>query len=212
VVFSSPRQKKMTERRQKMRYDVCADTHELDICADGPQLRVRVVRESRPLNPRTEYPRLGTLLSWDTYVLGDYPPDVASPAEFARTLTRGSVAIPLRLDRDGGACETDAANANGYLYIPEAQMRALYADPAHELARQSALNALRREAREYSAYLTGDVYGYMVERWDPDVEEWEDLGSTWAFYGDDLAASGLIQAVETDMLRGWDDLDVVVEA
>lgn len=57
--------------------------------------------------------------------------------------------------------------------------------------KEKALECLRLEVEEYDQYLTGDVYGYVIED-----EEGDILDSCWGFYGWDYAIGEMKDVAE----------------
>lgn len=54
---------------------------------------------------------------------------------------------------------------------------------------------------EIRAWATGDVYGYIVEKYDDESEEWEatDDGTCWGLYGYDWAAQAAREALTEEL-------------
>lgn len=52
-----------------------------------------------------------------------------------------------------------------------------------------AEKALQCEVEVYDLYLTGDVYGFVVEEFDGD--DWNHVDSCWGFYGSDVDTNGM---------------------
>jgi hypothetical protein len=93
---------------------------------------------------------------------------------------------------------------------------------------EKTLNRLRSEVEAFDQYLTGDVYGFIVERvirdGDGDEVDTEELDSCWGFYGHEYAvaegtAAGLCEyrrawreaLREARLRRYWAQRDVVTE-
>lgn len=93
------------------------------------------------------------------------------------------------------SCPWDSGRV-GLIYVTKAQVREAFgvkriSAKTLERARQG----LEGEVGEFNQYLTGDVYGYIVERVPLDEDgfeqddEAEELDSCWGFYGHDYATS-----------------------
>lgn len=68
--------------------------------------------------------------------------------------------------------------------------------------RALAESCIESEVETYDQYLTGDVYGYVVEKLDPDADEdddGEETDSCWGFFGLDYAIG------EGRRAAGWED-------
>jgi hypothetical protein len=58
--------------------------------------------------------------------------------------------------------------------------------------RDLAEKCLLAEVMTYDQYLTGDVYGFIVEERDEDDDsDWEETDSCWGFYGSDVRENGM---------------------
>lgn len=73
--------------------------------------------------------------------------------------------------------------------------------------RDKAENALRDEVTTYDQYLTGDVYGFIVEEREtvdcPSCERpfgWEHTDSCWGFYGSDVRENGMADHLGNDLI------------
>lgn len=106
--------------------------------------------------------------------------------------------IPCLNTSSRGYCQGDYTE----LFIvatPEAQ-KEIGCDP------DKIEESLEAQAKLYGYWAWGDVYGYIVEKFEPDEDgedehnevtgNWEEIpdGSCWGFYGDDFAESGLEEA------------------
>lgn len=84
--------------------------------------------------------------------------------------------------------------------------------PEHEFFEQR----MRTEVKVYDQYLTGDVYGFELERlaqvqtetrynadgsvaFSREVEDWEDVSSCWGFFGDDPMTNGMADHFKPSM-------------
>ena len=67
-----------------------------------------------------------------------------------------------------------------------------------------AEKCLLAEVMTYDQYLTGDVYGFIVEereeRDEDDDSEWEETDSCYGFYGSDVRENGMAGHLESDKL------------
>lgn len=81
---------------------------------------------------------------------------------------------------------------------------------------QRVCQALRSEVAVYDQYLTGDVYGFVLESLDREQVEtgeapedfadepsvWDDGDSCWGFFGDDLRTNGMLDHLD-DQVKRW---------
>jgi hypothetical protein len=84
----------------------------------------------------------------------------------------------------------------GFIYVPIAKIKAEYGWKTLTKARRKKIEEyLRSEVKTYDDYLTGQVYGYTVEKLDNATGEWEQEDSCWGFFGDDVEESGLLDTI-----------------
>jgi hypothetical protein len=187
-----------------------ATVHEETI---GP-VRLRIVIDPEPLDPRAEYDNAAVMACWHRrYRLGDadgparlrdavrasrghrpHDDNLDDPYVLRAALTRcrDIVSLPLYLyDHSGITISTSRsypfnnrwdAGQVGFVFMTRAQILAQFAPSGAERltarlrARAEAL--MRAEVAIYDQYLTGDVFGYVVE---DDIGE--HLDSCWGFFG-----------------------------
>ena len=224
-------------------------------------LRMRIERDEDPLNPRTEFDHLGTIVICGShtrrYSTGDenhgedLNDHLNSEAEWLddrhearidkmftahpyasislsvqsreaaqlaeswfdarrdaalKVLERHWIVLPVRADSGGysnAIYVSDWDNANGYIYVTNENARKdnLVKRLAKKV-RQNVENVLRGEIDEYNQYLTGDVYGFIIEDVEPGVEDddidtgGETIDSSWGFYGEDYCREEGERALE----------------
>ncbi len=62
--------------------------------------------------------------------------------------------------------------------------------------KKKAITILKQEVERHNQYLSGDVYGYVLYKRNPDTNEWEETdNSCWDFYSSDIVESGLADSV-----------------
>ena len=143
----------------------------------------------------------GRMLCWhDRYTLGDDQVTQDSDAIYDVLDAAGAdVVLPLYLyDHSGITMSTDTAGFSavdreawdwgmvGVIYSTPATRAALGLEPDLDL--DLVRTYLAGEVEEYDQYLTGQVYGYTVEK------EGELLGSCWGFFGDDGLTEARLEA------------------
>jgi hypothetical protein len=73
--------------------------------------------------------------------------------------------------------------------------------------RDKAESALRSEVSVYDDYLTGNVYGFIVEERNGD--DWEEVDSCWGFYGDDIHTNGIADYLDdADLIALAESADI----
>jgi hypothetical protein len=151
------------------------------------ELTVRIVQDCHPESPR-EWDNLGEMYCWHRrYRLGDKH-QFSTPDEFQESdeYKNAAVILPLFLYDHSGisiscasfSCPWDSGQV-GYIVISKDKIRSEYGCRRISKARIAKVTEyLKSEVNCYDEYLTGQVYGYIVEDSDGN-----DLDSCWGFYG-----------------------------
>ena len=185
------------------------------------KITVKVVSEDYPESPREAWDNLGTMVCWHgRYNLGDEQPR-QDPEEYLADLPEGAIVLPLYLydhsgitmSTSGFSCAWDSGQV-GFIYVTKERIIAEYGDNSEE-SRNKVTACLQSEVRVYDYFLTGNVWGYVIEESPPECEccgaekEPEHVDSCFGFYGDDLEYMGMLDHVEPehrDALReAWDN-------
>ena len=151
---------------------------------------IKIEQDDDSQNPR-EWDNLGTMVCWHNgYNLGDKH-DFDSPSDFRDEINKdNAIILPLFLYDHSGitmstssfSCPWDSGQV-GYIYVTLKDVRKEYGVKRITKAiRQKATNLLISEVETFDQYLTGDVYGYMVE---------ETGDSCWGYFGQE----GIEQAI-----------------
>jgi len=90
------------------------------------------------------------------------------------------------------SCPWDSGQI-GYVYISNEQLKKEYSKKhMSKKLKQRAIDLMQSEVNTYDQYLTGEIYGFMIEPTDKNKSiECED--SCWGFYGYDHEKSGLLE-------------------
>lgn len=164
---------------------------------------IKIIHDTDPESPR-EYDNLGTMTCWHRrYNLGDKhdhddPRDLLidlagldSDTElgmndlFARA-TREAVILPLYLYAHSGItmnttgfhCPWDSGQV-GYIHVSLEDIRKEYSVTRISKRLYEKVTAhLSQEVSSYDDYISGNCYGYVVEK------DGEEVGSCWGFLGD----------------------------
>jgi len=155
--------------------------------------RVRIEPDCHAENPREGWDgNVGRMVCWHSrHFLGDEH-DYAQPIDFLEDVNFGDcVALTLYLYDHGGItmrttpfdCPWDSGQV-GWIVCDEKTLREEFNGD-----RDRAEKALRAEVAVYDAYISDDVYGFIVEERDGD--DWEEVDSCWGFYGHDIHANGI---------------------
>ena len=186
--------------------------------------RIRIKRDEYPENPREECCNLGTMACFHKrYVLGDKHHGLRSEdfagwdemEEHIRKELDAAVVLPLYLYDHGGitmnttgfSCPWDSGQV-GFIFITKKQAREGYGKKrlSKKLLGRIA-DYLKSEVETYDDYLTGNVYGYVVESRPADADEdagWDGGDSCWGFYGDDLEKNGIMDYIREYVKKGYE--------
>lgn len=159
-------------------------------------IRAKIVQEDGPESPR-EWDNLGVMACWHRrYNLGDEQPK-CEPSEYQDDLPEGSVILPLYLydhsgitmSTSGFSCPWDSGQV-GIIYATPDKIRENFSvTEITDEIREKVTACLRSEVEIYDHFLTGNVWGFVIERSDEcdccHHVEWESVDSCWGFIGDD---------------------------
>jgi hypothetical protein len=198
--------------------------------------KLRIVRDSTPFNPRTNWDNLCTLVwAHKRYVFGENDKNVnlTKPRDFVDSWNDAIVyyfadnytkKFPILKDWDGYelsnrqykavqnwmdsnvfikgvymyehsgvtvktspfSCRWDSGQL-GYIYLTkEEAKKQLGIKRFTKKQQQNIYGYLEGEIETFDDYLTGNVYGFIVEN-----EEGEEIDSCWGFYGDNHMKNGI---------------------
>ncbi len=106
----------------------------------------------------------------------------------------------ITMNTSGYSCGWDSGQV-GYIYVSKEEVRKQYNWKLVSQNRRKQIETyLTSEVETYDMFLTGQVYGYSIERKDPDGEE-EHIDSCWGFYGynDACMIESIKGAIECDI-------------
>lgn len=167
------------------------DSVETEQVAHGGTLRI--VYDQDPPNPRKDFDPFGTFIaSHRRYNFGDV--QVNGQAEIEEHLKSARVVLPVYLyDHSVQRVSTQSfigraqhaewdSGQLGVIYATNAQIRENFALRPNQLitkrVEQQARDLLTAEIEEYDQYISGQVYGYILEDAQGNV-----LDSCWGFFG-----------------------------
>lgn len=122
-----------------------------------------------------------------------------SEEKIEKILAKHYIMLPLYLydhsgitmNTSGFSCRWDSGQV-GFIYVSVTDVRAYYGWNVLTAKRRKQIeDHLQAEVEEYDHYLTGEVYGFVLEKYLPVIDEWEDVESCWGFYGEKYAVSYL---------------------
>jgi len=148
---------------------------------------VKVIQDENPLDPRVDFDNVAHMICFHRrYDLGDkHNFNTWRDEELLSLLKRKDVYwLPLYLYDHSGitmstgsfGCPWDSGQV-GYIYITRAEY--LEAMQCKRVNKKKLYDYLRSEVETYDNYLTGEVYGYIVED-----ENGDNVDSCWSYFGD----------------------------
>jgi hypothetical protein len=169
-------------------------------------LRVQLCYDSDPETPEDDLVKI-TYGKHSRYTLGTDPVDEEEMQEIGEKIEAGLyVGWPVYAYVHSGAtircgngnpfsCPWDSG-MSGYAYMHLADALKEFSDPTKtkEEVIQAALNYVRGVVETFDQYLTGDVYGFIVQTREDDDSDWEDMDSCWGFFGHEYAKEEAISA------------------
>ena len=174
---------------------------------------VRIVQSDCPENPREAWEGFGVMACWhDRYSLGDVQPSEDLQEWLSENAPHGSVVISLYLydhsgitmNTSGFACRWDSGQVGVIVATPKAIKEAFMVDAITDDVVERVVDLLKAEVAVYDHYLTGNVWGYVIER-PANVCEccgrgdgMEEIDSCFGFYGDDDALDQMLDHVEPE--------------
>lgn len=152
-------------------------------------LKVGIIQDEDASNPREDFDNFGHMVCFHRrYDLGDQH-DFSSPDDVIEWLQgqgRDVIYLPIYAYEHGGiTLRTGAFNDPfdsgqvGIIYVTREEVRKEYnCKRISKATLRKVIALLNAEVEEYDSYLTGDVWGYVIED-----ENEEVLDSCWGFYG-----------------------------
>lgn len=166
-----------------------------------PTLRVRIELDEDAQNPLDVYPKLGKIayVGRSRYVLGDEACDLEDLDRIRDGIASGAlVGMPVFAYIHSGttlkaaetnpfSCPWDSAQS-GFVYMTKAEaIKEWGTKVMTATVRAKALDYLVDLVDTFSSYLSGECYGFVIERLtldDVDIVSTEELDSCWGFIGD----------------------------
>ena len=173
-------------------------------------IRLRIVVDDDPLNPRTEWDNLGKMVCFHKrYNIGDKHNLTSSMfnswddlKEFLIKEHNAIIILPIyMLDHSGITIRTrnfsdvDPGNWDsgmiGFIYVSTEDIKKEFStEDITEDIKTKAINILENEIKAYDNFLTGEVYGFMLEEKiicdKCNNIEYDLIDSCFGFYSDDF--------------------------
>jgi hypothetical protein len=165
-------------------------------------MKLKIVLDQNPSNPRTEWDNIGTMVTWHRrYRLGDKQPN-EPPADWEKeNIPEGSIKLPIYLfDHSGLTLSTSdesfrAADSQkwdwgrlGTIFVTPDEIKKDFGEITEEVTAR-VTRILKEEVAIYDQYMRGEVWGWELE------DEGEATEGCFGFYGDTLADTGMLESI-----------------
>ena len=159
---------------------------------------LKIEQDSDATSPR-DNDNLGTLACWHRrYTLGDLQPQEA-PMDYEEALPKDSLVLPVyMIDHSGIALSLkdfgdpwDSGQV-GIYHMSPSQLIEEYGEDTPEI-RERATSAIKAEIEEYSEYVNGNCWGFVIED-----ENGNTVDSCWGFIGSDIFDNGMIEHIDEE--------------
>lgn len=149
---------------------------------------IKIFHDDDPMHPRKDCDPYGTLIHWHRrYDLGERVDGSEAQERIDDVINNGGEVLPVYMYEHGGivlnttcfSCPWDSGQV-GFLYLTKAEILEYFGvKRVTKSVRQKVVKALTSVIKEYSDYLNGNVYGYIVED-----SSGNDVDSCFGFIGD----------------------------
>lgn len=148
---------------------------------------IKIFQDPDPINPRVDYDNLTEIVHWHRrYNLGKKVDHLSAKEMISDYRERGNpilAILPLYLSDHSGisistsgfSCSFDSGQV-GWAFITQSQSDMMGCE---DWSKETYEAAIKGDVETYDNYLTGRVYGYVVEGRDG-----KELESEWGFFGD----------------------------
>jgi len=158
---------------------------------------LKIIQDHDADSPR-EWDNLGIMYcEHSRYNLGDK--NAEDPRDENGNLRKDILYLPLYLYDHSGitmrttgfSCPWDSGRV-GIIYVTKKKIKQENGWKVLTKARkEKILQYLKNEVETYDQYLTGDIYGYVVEETEEEDGSKNETDSCWGFYGSDPATNGM---------------------
>jgi hypothetical protein len=184
-------------------------------------LKLRIIQDQHTPNPREDHDYMSTIATWHrTMVLGDVQPK-EDPQDYLEGLPKDAIVRPLYMYEHGSIglslsnhgypydCPWDAGQV-GYIWVSRERARKCLGE-GHEdpYLEELVIEAFQAEIDEYTHYLNGDCWGYVLEESHECPEchhtHAKEIDSVWGFIGStDPKQNGMADYLP----EGWENADI----
>ncbi len=167
---------------------------------------IKIYQEDAPMNPREEWDNFGKMICWHKdYILGDkHKWDLEDFQEYLQKNHKKIICLDLYLYDHSGitistkpfSCPWDSGQV-GYIYTTYEDIRKEYnTKKVTKEIKEKVLALLKSEVEIYDRYLTGQVYGFVVED-----NKGEVIDSCWGYFD---TPEEIISEVEKNVIDNYD--------
>lgn len=180
---------------------------------DGGKYRLHIKQDDDTESPRTAFDNLGTMFcSHSRYLLGDEQFDSRDfvgwedVGKYLKKERDAAVILPLYLYDHSGitmsttsfVCRWDSGQV-GFVFVDRDKIKKEYEWQRLTKKRVGQIeDLLRSEVATYDQFLTGDIWGFVLEQFDG--ENWEEIDSCWGFYGKDIWTNGMVEHLDGEIV------------
>lgn len=192
---------------------------------ENDNYRLSIFPDPDPSDPRKDFDHVGTMVCIHRrYTLGDEQlkeTDYDSWDDIKKSIlskNKNAVILPLRIyDHSGITMSTTMeypyndrwdSSMVGFIYVTKEAMVKAWGEQLPRAWRKKAVEVLNSEVEEYDNYLTGNIYGFKLEKKVNHMAcehcgheayiEYEEVESCWGFYGD-WETSGLLDNMPEEL-------------
>lgn len=176
---------------------------------ENDQVVLKIMYDDSPDNPREIGENLGTMVYWHRrYTLGDEQAKNVENYSSWEEWLRGEIGtdkdilyLPLYLyDHSGITMRTKPFNDPwdsgqvGWIYVRKEKVREWFGvKRVTPKIRERALEVLELEVRMFDAYISNEIYGFVIEDKEGNI-----IDSCWGFYGCDWKENGLMDYISCE--------------
>lgn len=167
---------------------------------------IKIYQDMIPINSREEWDNFGHMICFhNRYELGDsHKWDIDTFQDFLAENEKSIICLNLYLYDHSGLTMSYSPFSSifdsgqvGVIYATYEDIRKEYSvKRVTEAIKEKVLNILKAEVKTYDMYLTGQVYGYVIED-----SEGKEIDSCWGYYED---PESIISECENNIVNHYD--------
>ena len=115
----------------------------------------------------------------------------------------------ITMNTTGFSCKWDSGQV-GWIYATWEKARHEWSGSDEEI-RAQAVECLLSEVKVYDQYISNEAYGFVIEQYDADTDEWNETEACWGFYGSDPRENGMLEHWDAETKAHFERHGVVNE-